>query len=211
MTIKATLARIPLIRSILQPNVRPVPGDVKDFWAHMSGLYGSKVIEKPNALEMKAAAEFLSLMGIIDKEAFLKRYTTTLGKNIYIPFPLGFVNEYWTLWAQIKICVHEHVHIYQDDHAGGLKYEWDYITSSASRTHYEIEAYRSGMELEWRYQHRMLSPRAQANTLMNYACTAEDIKVAEKALGLSIPAIKAGGITHPVTSEAVRWLDVRFS
>jgi len=204
------LSRVALVRQSTIP-INPTSKDVKDFWQFMQKKYNTTIIQKKDSAEMKFVAEFLDLLGILDKQAFLNRYTTTLGKKIYVPHPIGSDLPGWDLWGQIVICVHEHVHIDQDNKAGDLIYEWAYVTNTASRTQYEVEAYRTGMELDWRYYHRMRTPKEIAATLKNYACTPTDIKVAEKALALAVPAIKAGALTTEVSQAAAKWLDARFT
>lgn len=203
------LTRLPIIRRWF-PTINPTPGDVKDFWVYMTKRYGTRVVEKPNAAEMRIVAEFLDLLGILDKDVFMRNCTTTIGNVIHVPFGPGFVAPGWDLFGQIRICAHEHQHIVQDRKAGGLGFEWDYITSTAKRTVYEVEAYRTGMELTWRYLQQIQLPKMIAAGLRNYGCNNDDIKVAEKALALAIPAIKAGGLTTEAGQVAAAWLDRRF-
>lgn len=203
------LARIPLIGRIFR-SANPAPEDVVEFWKVMTGHFATKVVNKSDSKEMQFVAEALGLMKILDKDAFLKRYTTTIGDKIYIPFEIGKPNDSWSLWSQITVCVHEHQHVFQDRAAGGLTFEWDYLTSTAKRAHYEAEAYRTNMVMEWRYQGRMLNPTHLAGLLANYACTPTDIAVVEKMLKLSIPSIKAGAITSDVARWACNWLDARW-
>ena len=207
---RAFLSRIPLVKHLVPP-IKPTAADAKDFWQFMQQKYRTTVVDKNNAAEMKFVAEFLSLLGILDKQAFLSQYTTTVGSKIYVPHPIGVEAPGWDAWSQIVICTHEHIHVMQDKQAGGLAFEWAYVTSTAARTHYEVEAYRSGMELGWRYKRAMRVPAEIAASLKNYACTPADIQVAEKALALAIPAIKAGALTTEVTKAAAGWLDVRFA
>lgn len=204
------LSRIPLVRRWFPP-VNPTPGDVKDFWAYMQKRYGTTVVDKNNAAEMKIVAEFLDIIGILNKDDFLKKYTTTIGKTIYTPFSIGFDAPGWDLFGQIRICAHEHQHVVQYTERGGIAFQWDYAVSSAKRTMYEVEAYRTGMELTWRYLRQMQDARAIAAGLRNYGCSDDDIKVAEKALLLAIPTIKAGGLTTEAGRIAAEWLDARFA
>jgi hypothetical protein len=187
-----------------------MPGDVKDFWAYMSQRYRTKVIQKSDAFEMKLVGQFLDRIGIVDNDAFMRNYTTTVGTTIYTPFIPGFTAPDWDLFSQIRVCAHEHQHVVQYKTAGALVFTWDYVTSTARRTLYEIEAYRTGMELTWRYLKQVQNVRAIAAGLKNYGCTADDVKVAEKALLLAIPTIKAGGLTTEVGRVAAEWLDRRF-
>lgn len=206
----AILSRVPLIRRWFPP-INPMPGDVKDFWTFMSGKYGTKVVQKTGSPEMKIVGEFLDLIGVLDQDAFMKNYTTTIGTVIYTPFIIGATYPNWDLFSQIRVCAHEHQHVFQYKQAGALQFTWDYVTNTARRTMYEVEAYRTGMELTWRYLRQIQSAKAIAAGLKNYGCNAEDIKVAEKALLLAVPSIKAGGLTTEVGRVAAEWLDKRFA
>lgn len=201
--------RLPILRRFVSaPRIEIAPGDVVDFWAYMARRYGTRAVRKSDAAEMKAIGRLLDLLGVIDRQTFLDRFTTTIGTTIYTPFEIGRAEGGWDLWHQILICVHEHQHVVQDDK--GLKYEWDYITSPAKRTTYEIEAYRTGFELEWKYYRRTPDPAATAALLRNYGCGSTDVEVARKALALTLPTIKAGAITTPTVMAAVGWLDERI-
>lgn len=203
------LGRVPLIGRLFR-RVDPTPDDVREFWKAMQGKWDTQRIDKADASDMRVLADLLNLLGIVDKDRFMRMFTTTVGNRIYTPFEPGVPAEGWSLWQQIRICVHEHHHVFQDRVAGGLGFEWNYITSSAKRAHYEAEAYRCEMVLEWRYQGRMLDPKALAGLLRDYGCSADDVAVAEKMLSLSVPSIKAGAIASDVCRWAVGWLDQRW-
>ena len=95
---------------------------------------------------------FLSRINVLDKDEFLRRYTTTIGKRIYTPFDVGVPDERYDLWRQISVCVHEHQHVEQLLRDGWLKFAGRYLVSSAARAAYEAEAFRCNMELHyWRY------------------------------------------------------------
>lgn len=203
------LTRLPLIGRFFR-HVDPTPTDVVAFWQVLTGHFDTQVVDKLQSAEMQAIAEALDLMGIVDKQTFLRRYTTTLGTRICIPFTVGVPNEDWPLWQQVCVAVHEHEHVHQDRAAGGLGFEWNYLTNPAQRAHYEAEAYRTNMVLEWRYQGRMFNPTVLASLLMHYGCSVADVQVAEKMLALSIPAIKAGAIASDVCRWGCNWLDARW-
>ena len=84
---------------------------VRAFWEFMPHEYGTRAIAKANAVEMKLAAQALGLMGVLDAEAFLRDYTTTIGRRIYVPFEPGREDGGWSLWGQLAVCVHEHQHV----------------------------------------------------------------------------------------------------
>lgn len=188
----------------------PSSDDVVAFWAAMQDRFGSEVMDKGSASEMRLVAEFLDLLGVIRSRDFMSRYTTTFGSRIYVPFQIGEASRSWPLWAQIVVCVHEHVHVVQDRSAGGLAFAWDYVTSPAARTQYEVEAYTTGLALEHRYRGSIPNPRIYADLLLNYGCSLADVEVAEKAMRLQLPAIRRGALPGPVLQWAVPWLDARW-
>ena len=121
------------------------PGDVRAFWDFMTQHYGTSVINKQDAIAMKVVARVLDTLGIVDRDSFLKEFTTTIGRRIYIPFTIGDASPL-DLWSQIALCVHEHQHVVQHDKLG-LRYELTYLASKADRARYEAEAYRSELEV----------------------------------------------------------------
>jgi hypothetical protein len=70
----------------------PTVGMVTGLWDHMTDHYGSRVAKK-DAPEMQLVGTALEKMGILDAEDFLKRYATTLGRTIYLPFEIGDGDE----------------------------------------------------------------------------------------------------------------------
>ena len=170
--------------------------------------YGTRVIAKANALEMKAAAYALGLMGVLDAEAFLRDYTTTIGRRIYVPFEPGRDADGWSLWGQLAVCVHEHQHVEQLDRDGWLKFAGKYLLSSAGRAAYEAEAYRCDMELHFWRTGEVLDPKTLAAKLKHYACTSTDVEVAEKALTMSAATVRRGGIVNRASQKAIAWLNV---
>lgn len=201
------LARIPVIGHLFLP-VHPTPEDVRVFWNYMSQRFGFKIVSKATALDMKLIAGLLDALNIVHKDDFMERFTTTVAGTVYIPFDLGVPNSYYGLWEQMVVCVHEAQHIVQDDK--GLKFEWDYLTSTAARTQYEVEAYRAGMEMWWRYQGIMPSVGRTASTLTFYGCTSDDVKAATAALNAAVPMIRQGGLSTKASVAAATWMDRRY-
>jgi len=181
---------------------------VRAFWDFMVHEYGTRVIAKANALEMKAAAYALGLMDALDADAFLRDYTTTIGRSIYVPFEPGGDADGWSLWGQLAVCVHEHQHVEQLDRDGWLKFAGKYLLSSAGRAAYEAEAYRCDMELHFWRTGEVLDPKTLAAKLKHYACTSTDIEVAEKALTMSAATVRRGGIVNRASQKAIAWLNV---
>lgn len=204
------LAKIPLVGKIFHRELSPFPADVQDFWSFMLARHGMHVVNKNDSKMMKIVGESLDLMGIQDKDDFMKRFTTTVFGRVYTPFEIGVESDGWSLWQQIRILPHEIRHDVQRKNVGAIGYEWDYTTSSAARANYECDAMSIDMLLEWRYQDRMLSPREMALTLKGYACSDMDIKVSEKQLAMAAKMIRRGAILPDPAREACEWIDDRF-
>lgn len=205
----SVLTRIPLVGRYFR-KVDPTADDVREFWKASLVRWDTKRIDKDKAQEMQLVAEVLGLLGIVNKQDFLRRFTTTVGTRIYTPFDPGIPTPEWSLWNQITVCVHEHHHVFQDRAAGGLGFEWAYLTNPAQRAQYEAEAYRTNMVMDWRYQGRMLDPKVLAALLNNYGCSAVDVAVVAKMLALSVPSIKADAIPSDVCRWSTTWLDTRW-
>lgn len=210
---KKLLIRYPMARRLIYP-VNPTPEDVREFWDYMCSRHTVRLIDKHNSKEMKFVADVLNAMGILSREEFLQHYTTTVPlmpfRGIYAPFTPGEPHEDYSLWGQMRICVHEIDHLIQADKTGELSFSWDYLTNPAERAHYESGAYRSDLEMEWRYQGRLLDPYALSTKLLNYGCSLLDCEVTEKELRHSLPVVRTDTLIEPSSKEAAVWLDERY-
>lgn len=207
---RSPLTRLPLVGHLFR-KVDPTPEDVRAFWAAMQKQWATTQVNKANATEMQAVAELLDLLGITNKQDFLRNFTTVLGEKIYTPFDPGVPTHGWPLWSQIRVCVHEHHHVWQFRAAGGLGFMWNYVASPADRAHYEAEAYRCDMVMEYHFRGRMLEPKILASYLSSsYGCSETDALVMERMLVASIPAIKSGARPSDVLRWAVPWLEARW-
>jgi hypothetical protein len=186
------------------PGADPTPDEVRAFWAFLTAHYGTTVVNKADAVEMALVGAFLDQVGILDKTRFLARYTTTIGRRIYTPFVPG---EGPDLWHQMVIAVHEHQHVAQLDRDGWLAFTRGYLLRTATRARYETEAYRTHLELAFWRTGDLPSSGDLAAKLRNYGCTAEDVRVAEKVLRLSEPAIRHGAVLAAATRVALSWLN----
>ena len=182
------------------------PSEVRAFWKHMQAHYDTRIVDKRRAPEMTLVGEVLDLLGIQDRDRFLQHYTTTIARNIYVPFEVGVPSEHYDLWNQVVICVHEHQHVVQHDREG-ISSEVSYLTDSAARARWEAEAYRSNLELHFWRSGQMPSPRALAELLHNYGCSAADVDVATRALMLSAYPIRKGAVINEASHVAIDWLD----
>lgn len=188
------------------------PETVKEFWAYMQSQYHSNVVAKNDSAVMEAAAALLEALKIQDKETFLKRFTTTLGRTIYIPFEIGVENEYYSLWGQVRVCVHEHQHIEQGDRDGWVIFGGRYLTSTSYRANYEAEAYGCDMEMEFwvdnmSTQELVEFGNQRAEGLRNYGCKEEDIEQAKQVLSLRAALVAQGVVETRSSQRAIEWLE----
>jgi hypothetical protein len=182
------------------------PALVIDLYGYMSGVYHSKVVPKGTSGAMKAAGWALDLMGIQDAQTFATRYTTTIGRTIYLPYALGETQDSAVLAKQIGTCVHEHQHVEQYDN-GGWRWQWAYLTDPSARARYEAEAYATDIEMAFWYNGARLDPYALAAKLKAYGCGAGDVAVAARILAASASIAWRGGVAHTPSRRAIAWLE----
>ena len=177
---------------------------VVDFWKYMQREYGFTVVQKAGAVEMDAIAWTLDMMGIQDKGTFMKRYTTTLGMKVYVPFTRGKGNQK-ALLNQIMTCVHETEHVIQYTR-NPVQFMGNYAISSAGRSHYEAEAYLTNMEIYYHFTGRVLVPGTLANKLKAYGVGPADIRVTRKQLMIASKVIGNGDVISNVSKKAIKYL-----
>lgn len=184
--------------------------DVKDFWKYMARKYKFEIVHKSDSASMKIIGWALSQMGIQSKDAFLKRYTTTvcLGswRAVYIPFEIGRGTQA-QLISQVETCVHEAQHVVQ---AGRDSFQpMKYLRSDTSRAFYEADAYRTNMEMHWYFTGKLLSAKRLAGLLRGYRVGKADRRIAEKHLIIASKVVKRGGVISGVSKNAIRWWNRR--
>jgi hypothetical protein len=172
----------------------------------MTQKYGSTVVAKSGSVPMQAAGWALEKMGIMDAPTFLRDYTTTIGKTIYVPFEIGEAPSAEARYQQIIVAVHEHMHVLQFTRDGKWVFGSRYLLSKAARALYEAEAYRCDIEMAYWRSAVMPSPKELAQKLEHYGCSPLDIEVAEKYLMASAQTIQRGGIVSEPSKEAISWL-----
>lgn len=185
---------------------QPKPETVREFWAAAAKRWRSDTTSKGDSGFMRSCAWWLDALGILDHDAFMSRYTTTIRRVIYVPFEVGVPDERFDLWTQIEICAHEHEHVRQfdDDPAGFVP---AYALDTARRADYEAEAYRVTAELRfWHYQRTPDAAAVGRQLVDGYGCTEADARYCEKFLRASYDTIHAGGLISPVSQWATAWL-----
>jgi len=185
--------------------MNPTPEQVKGLWNYMTNKYGTTVKAKADATEMKLIAEGLDLIGILDAEAFLTQFTTTIGSTIYTPFKVGDDYPNLTLWEQIEVCAHEHQHILQFQR-DGLGFALQYLMDPTWRAVYEGEGYRVTMTLHhWHYG--TLPPvEKYVTAIESYGISGATQEFFEKYLTMSCKTLELGGVPDEAAKVALDWL-----
>lgn len=189
------------------PGKSPTAAQVQAFWAYMTQHFGSQIINKANATEMKVVSTLLGVLGIVNADDFLRNYATTLGNRIYLPFTPGVAENGWELWDQVVVGAHEHQHVVQANKLGLATYGARYLFSASTRADYEAEAYRSMFELGWWHARTLPDPDEVAQLLTGYGCSHTDIDVAATMLREAGESIQRGAILNEASATAIEWLN----
>jgi hypothetical protein len=182
----------------------------KELWEVMSTTFKTKIVNKNDATEMRTIAWCLDSMGILDQDRFLKRYTTTVYKWIYVPWEIGEGSDA-KCWSQMRTCVHEHQHVIQWKRDGFLKFAGGYLIDGDDRAKYEAEAKACGQEMHfWRYGKVEDPERACAN-LVDYNMNKDEIAFAARVLDSYQRTIKRGGTITKAGKVALDFLSRNHS
>jgi hypothetical protein len=190
---------------------QPTPEIVRAFYRYMNTSFDARVIAKGGAVEMRAAAWALQAMGITDASGFLKRFASTVGHRIYVPFVVGEASAGWDLWHQIEVGAHEHQHVAQSDREGAVRFAWLYVRDAAARARFEAEARTTNLEVHfWRYG--KLPPASEwVKNLEHYALGSSHIATAKAILESRAHTIARGGVYTEAGKAAILWLSENAS
>ena len=173
---------------------------------YLQNVYGSQIVSKDDSEFMEGISHSLDLMGIMDKDTFLDRYTTTIGDTIYTP---PRVSTEYTPFSKVRLMVHEHVHVFQYLGGGVTKFCIPYLVSKAERANFEAEAFGAGMEIEHALLGFTSDTLRTAKAIKNYGCGEEEVQQIEAHLDMKVPMIEAGGEHHYVVQIALAFLRKR--
>jgi hypothetical protein len=184
------------------------PEAVAGLWQEVARRHRLQLIPKDEAREMRDLAWFLDLIGVMDRDRFLSRYTTTLADRVYLSFELGVEGSGGrSLLSQVRTCGHELRHVNQWGE-GGWSFALEYMADRSRRAFYEMEALQVSQAIHHGLTGDMLDPDRQATILADYRCSEEDIAFVSKGLRTSAEVIKAGGVTR---REALEILHILFN
>lgn len=180
----------------------PTPEQTRAFAKHMVREFGATLHEAGDPIGFTIGLG-LRIVGMDPS-----RYATTLTDHIFTPFRFGEQMLGWSLWDQMSVLAHECQHVEQWRRRN-LLHGYDYITSAARREGIEAECLSANVELHfWRYgMVESWYPRARAEGLRAYGCSAQDVVVAEKHLRSIGASAKRGLVISRAARVAVAWLE----
>jgi hypothetical protein len=179
------------------------PELVKSYWEYMTRKHRTEVRYKTDAEEMKSLADLLSVMGVLDPTDFMTRFATTIGRTIYLPFQIGDASSF-SLWSQIEIGAHEHQHVVQLDSDPNF-FSTNYVLDPTKRAHYEAEAYRVSMTMNFWATGCAPQPDMYVESLKHYGIDEKGIDFAREYLRLSRPTILTHGIPDQAAKDTIGW------
>lgn len=178
----------------------------RQFWRDIRDFYGTRVVPKANAWEMRLSGRVLGWLGIMSYETFMSRYTTVWGRRIYPWFQIG-QGDARQLWYQIVVCVHEHQHVVQYDRDGFLRVAARYVLSSRRRALLEAEAYRCNLEMHWWRHRHCPEPAMLAARLSQYGCNQSDVAAARLYLEEALYEVREDFVRNEASLWAIDWLE----
>jgi hypothetical protein len=178
----------------------------RQFWRAMNERFGTRVVPKRSSAFMAMVGVGLDVIGVMDRQTFLSRYTTVVGRRIYPWFELGEGDER-RRWYQIVVCVHEHQHVVQARRDGLSGFTLPYLYSSRRRALIEAEAYSCNLEMNWWRDRQMPEPCELAGRLSEYGCKEADVAAAGDFLEAAAQRIRDGEVVNEASRFAIDWLE----
>lgn len=181
---------------------------VKDFYGAACTKYGASVVNKTNSDFMRIIGSFLDGIEVLDKELFMKQFTTTIGTTIYTPYEIGVDGgtSGYDLWDQVKIAVHELTHVMQY-RTYPVKFMVLYLASPSDRATYEAEAYAADLQLYyWKYG-KSYDTAQRAQSLLHYGLKQDHCTYVAQYLDVHADIFAQGGASSEIATWAATWLD----
>lgn len=181
---------------------------VKDFYGVACTQYKANTTSKSNSDFMKLIGSFLDGIGVLDKELFMRQYTTTIGTTIYTPYEIGVDGgpDGYDLWDQVKVLVHELTHAVQY-RTHPAKFLVLYLASPSDRATYEAEALAADLQIYWWMYGRGYDTKQRVRTLLNYGLKQGHCDYAAQYLDVHNDIFAQGGTSSEIATWAASWLD----
>ena len=178
---------------------------VSDLMVDALQMFDFRWKAKEDSVFMDTVAGALDLMGIIDKQMFMDRFTTTIGRTIYAPFQ-------WTegdaaeLWNHVKTLVHELTHVRQHN-ADPVLFPARYLADRSWRAQYEAEAFTADLQMHFWMTGQVYDVNTRASVLLNYGLDNDHCNYVASHLASVAETIKDGGQVSYVATWACEWLE----
>lgn len=173
-----------------------------DIKRKLEKQFGCVIKSNKDSTSIEAIASVLDLIGVKDKEDFLKNVAITLYKNIYLPFEVGTLSV--DPLRQLEIIAHELEHILQWG-KDPLDFSINYLTKPEKRAEMETRALGANLEFVWRTTGKLYDVKVLSKNLRWYRISSKDIKISEKHLAILANILKQGG-NYSVPVEAIMQL-----
>lgn len=170
------------------------PEHVLGLWDVLQERFNLRLVAKDNAFEMSLVGQALESLGVMDQRDFLRRYATTIGRTIYLPFELGDAGSRG-LVSQARTIAHEAQHAHDYTTLGGPSWAFKYLTDHAHRAVSEARAMTTSAEVGWLIEGVLPESAQAAEKLRAYALGDADIATVAAHLRIAYKTIAAGGVT----------------
>lgn len=181
---------------------------VQTFTTHMCSKFGAHVLHKEDSLEMKAVALGMGIgkifgANLASPQDFMTHFTTTLGKNIYMP-----KSHRADPVLYMQILTHECQHVIQFNESN-VEFAWLYLEEPEARVKYEADAYAAGLAVTQWLTGSLPTDSVESIVYMltsSYSLRPEDADLATDMLKSHMVSLKNGIVMAQAAREAIDYL-----
>jgi len=182
------------------------PELVQLYYKEALTTWHAKQADKNDSVFMQVTADFLNGLGIVDHDAFLRDFTTTIFTTVYTPFKVGIPTEHYDLTNQLFIGAHELTHVTQFLHRPTV-FPTLYLTNKTFRANSECQAYGVSLELYWWDNNCGFNIPERAKTLFSYGLQQEHVSYMTQYLEVLDSVFTQGGEVDEHAIWTKRWME----
>lgn len=199
-------------------NFKPTKKQTKQFYKLMAKKYGAKVIYTGGIIgkvykrivAMPLIKKACKQAKAGDPAKWLEDRIITAGKYILMNEKIGS-NKVTTNWEQIKILIHECMHVAQQAEDGTLPFYVKYVRSSGLRANFELEAIKTELYMEAWNERPLPSANEIANKLSRiYGFDKDTLQIIKTSAKVILKEFNKNGksvLSSSVTRNAVSILN----
>lgn len=177
----------------------------KLVWAEMADRYDVTVNPRRTQRAKKIIGAIADLLGIVDKDDFVKNFCITLHEVMLLNFTPGAAKP--DPLRQLANCAHEFTHVRQQDRDGSFFVS--YTFSEQYRAIQETKAFKAGMFTTYAIDGTYRSPRDYANQLIQYRISRRLRRSVEVALEKTIPHLSNLDLAPKAAQQVVSLIKKR--